>query len=56
MGITFFTLKALGNVPVIKEVLIMSLRGFEKPDFKSFKTLRGMLFGKTALLTFKLLI
>ena len=47
---------ALENVPVAKEVLILSLNGLEYSDFQSFRILVGMLFRPTPLFTFILSI
>lgn len=49
-------LKNVGNIHVIKEALVMSQRGLGNSDLQSFKMLAGMLFGRTALSTFILLI
>ena len=52
IGITFAILIIFGNAPRLKDILIISLKGFENFLLNSFKILVGLLFGPFALFIF----
>ena len=49
MGITFATFRKSGNIPLLKDTLIISLNGSESSLLNSFNILVGMLLGPIAL-------
>ena len=49
MGITFATFRKSGNIPLLKDTLIISLNGSESSHLNSFNILVGMLLGQIAL-------
>ena len=49
MGITFATFGKSGNIPLLKDTLIISLDGSESSRLNSFNILVGMLLGPIAL-------
>ena len=50
MGITFATSRKSGNIPLLKDTLIISLNGSESSVLNSFNIFVGMLLGPIALL------
>ena len=50
MGITFATFRKSGNIPLLKDTLIISLNGSESSVLNSFNIFVGMLLGPVALL------
>ena len=56
MGITFATFRKSGNIPLLKDTLIISLNGSESSVLNSFNIFVGMLLGPVALLVLMQLI
>ena len=52
IGITFAILRKFGNTPWLKDIFIISLKGFENSFLNGFKILVGKLFGPLALIVF----
>ena len=50
MRITFATFRKSGNIPLLKDTLIISLNGSESSVLNSFNIFVGMLLGPIALL------
>ena len=50
MGITFATFRKSGNIPLLKDTLIISLNGSESSVLNSFNIFVDMLLGSVALL------
>ena len=49
MGITFATFRKSGNIPLLKDTLIISLNGSESSVLNSFNIFVGILLGPIAL-------
>ena len=52
MGITFAILSRFGNMPWLKDRVVISLEGFENSFLNNFKILVEILFGPLALFLF----
>ena len=56
MGLTFATFKKSGNIPLLKDTLIISLNGSESSVLNSLNIFVGMLLGSIALFVLMQLI
>ena len=56
MGLTFATFKKSGNIPLLKDTLIISLNGSESSVLNSLNIFVGMLLGSIALFALMQLI
>ena len=56
IGKTFAILRIFGNTPLLKDIFIISFKGFENSFLNSFKILVGILFGPLALFVFSELV
>ena len=56
IGKTFAILRIFGNTPLLKDIFIISFKGFKNSFLNSFKILVGILFGPLALFVFSELV